>query len=443
LCFSKNKERTVFMAERSLMIKGLMPGLVERGRIKIGIKGEWKKSSAGKDFQLPQKLDHFVVTLMYRNDKTNNFEKDEDLHKMLGPEPTEIPIVLLFDDIELNFQTRYCCYRGQTMMCYGDGETGHALTDPKAGTRTDRACVCEHQDPKYTGPDKCKINGTLSCMIDKAGVVGGVWKFRTTSYNSVVGIISSLTLLKRITGGALAGVPLMLTLQPKTVSNPLTGANQGIYVVGIEFRGTVQTLQAEGHRIALENQKHQFQIAHIETEAKLLLAKNAGDEYGLTPAEIIEEWYPEEVCGPDGKRLGNPDAPPALAKPEAFEPLDKPAAPAAGPSVPEAPAQPGQAHAPAATPDNKPAQAKRGRPAKAPAQPAQAPAPSKGPFKTQAEIEAAAKAALPADPDADKPAPPLAAPVGPEPDAAQPQAAKPAVKATPAAPPVGGSLDLF
>ena len=42
------------------MIKNMMPQLAERGKIKIGERGEQKQSSQGKTFAQPKKLDHFV-----------------------------------------------------------------------------------------------------------------------------------------------------------------------------------------------------------------------------------------------------------------------------------------------------------------------------------------------------------------------------------------------
>jgi hypothetical protein len=61
------------------------------------------------------------------------------------------------------------------------------------------ACTCFRQEPSYAGRDRCKMNGNLSVLIDGMGGVGGVWRFRTTSYNSIVGIMSSMAFLRSIT----------------------------------------------------------------------------------------------------------------------------------------------------------------------------------------------------------------------------------------------------
>ena len=52
--------------QQSLIIKGLAPGLTERGKIKIGEKGRMIQSQRGTQFQPPQKLDHFRITTLYR-----------------------------------------------------------------------------------------------------------------------------------------------------------------------------------------------------------------------------------------------------------------------------------------------------------------------------------------------------------------------------------------
>ena len=48
------------------MIKNFIPRLAERGRIKIGDKGEMKTSQDGKQFANRGKLDHMVITTMQR-----------------------------------------------------------------------------------------------------------------------------------------------------------------------------------------------------------------------------------------------------------------------------------------------------------------------------------------------------------------------------------------
>lgn len=355
---------------KNLSIKNLVPGLVERGKIKIGIKGKWVKSQGpqGREFQIPQKLDHFVVTSMLRDPKTNNFMLDNQIMEMLGADPTEIPIRLLYDDIELNFQTRYGCYVGNQLFCYGDGETAQELKQD--GSRAAVSCTCERQDPLYGKRDKCKVNGTLSVIIDRADVVGGVWKFRTTSFNSVVNLLGSLTLIKRI-AGCLAGLPLNMTLAPKTVANPINQKMQTVYVVGVEFRGTVQKLRDNGLALALANAKHDIAIKDIEGEAKRLLSGAAGAFDADGGSEIEAEFYPDDAAAqkpekekPDPAQppvKNQPADTPAEETPDLSQPGAEPAQPP--PQPPEKPkrgrrkvARGAQAPAKTAQPDPPPAQ---------------------------------------------------------------------------------------
>mgnify|MGYP001317446236 CR=1 FL=1 len=275
--------------KRSPICKNLIPGLTERGKIKIGCKGAMRKSSAGNPYQQPVKLDHFIVTTLERS-QDGNFVKDETIHKIIGDKPKEIPVMLMFDDIALNFQCRYACYNGKTLFCSGDGEFADQLTEQK--TRKEVSCPCYRHEPTYTGKDKCKINGTLSVMIQGVNHVGGIHKFRTTGYNSTVGILSSLTLIRSLTGGYLAGLPLKMTIQPKVCTSPVDGSSQTVYVVGVEFAGSLSDLQQKTLQIAQGNAEFKARMLNVENEVRKLISVDASliDEAG----DITEEFYPDE-----------------------------------------------------------------------------------------------------------------------------------------------------
>lgn len=289
---------------KSPIIKNLIPGLTERGKIKIGKKGDQRKSTGGKYFQLPQKLDHFIVTTLDRGDD-NNFLADKDIHKEIGKTPKAVPVKLLYNDLSLNFQCRYSCYDGKTLDCSGDGEYAHRYNKENP---TLVKCPCGRQDPTYTAKLKCKINGTLSVIIDcQSASVGGVWKFRTTGYNSTVGILSSLTLIKSITGGILAGIPLNMTIMPKVATNPVDKSAVTIYVVGVEYKGSVEQLRDYSLHLAQNDAVYNQRILNIETEARKMISVETAlvDE----AADIVEEFIPEELV-------------PDLEKPESVEDIN-------------------------------------------------------------------------------------------------------------------------
>jgi hypothetical protein len=277
------------------MIKNLIPRLAERGRIKIGEKGEMKTSAQGKQFAQPKKLDHIVITTMQR-DAAGRLMPDTDLMVQINPKSdklTEIPIRLLYDDIDLNFFTRYACYKGSRCWCSGDGEEAQRLTGDN-GNYNPVPCPCERQDPMYQGQDKCKTLGTLSVLIEGVNRVGGVWSFRTTSFNSVNAILSSMALIKAITGGPLSGIPLMLVLSPKTVTIPTTGKPMVVFVMSIEYRGPESELAELGYERARQRVEHKIRMDLIEESArKLLVAPH--EEPTQVQVETAEEFYPEGV----------------------------------------------------------------------------------------------------------------------------------------------------
>jgi len=277
------------------MIKNLIPRLAERGRIKIGEKGEMKTSAQGKQFALPKKLDHIVITTMQR-DAAGRLMPDTDLMAQINPggdKLTEIPIRLLYDDIDLNFFTRYACYKGSRCWCSGDGETASRLTGDN-GNYQPVPCPCKRQDPMYQEQDKCKILGTLSVLIEGVNRVGGVWSFRTTSFNSVNAILSSMALIKAITGGPVSGIPLMLILSPKTIITPTTRKPMVVFVMSIEYRGSENELAELGYERARQRIEHKIRMDLIENQArKLVVAPH--EEPTQEQVETAEEFYPEGV----------------------------------------------------------------------------------------------------------------------------------------------------
>lgn len=272
--------------ELSPLVKGLRPGLTERGKIKIGIKGETRHSQKGTDYQLPQKLDHFVITTLEK-DNTGNFVKDYAIHEKLGDNPKRVPIMLLFDDIALNFQSRYACYQGKTLFCTGDGE--NAI---RKGVDDYIECPCERSETDYVPPqDRCKMLGVLSCIIRGIDSIGGVYKFRTTSYNSIQGITSSLAFIKQITGGPLMGIELDLVLGPKTTTSP-DGKTQTIYVVGIEYTGGIEQLRDEGLKALSQSVHHRKMLASVEHEVANIINVEVMDV-----DDVVEEFFPENAEG--------------------------------------------------------------------------------------------------------------------------------------------------
>ena len=287
------------------------------------MKGPKKTSAKGADYQPPVKLDYLLITTMERG-PDNNFLPDMEARAKFGEKPTNIPVRLLYDDPALNMPSRLAAYKGKTLWCTGDGEVAMRVTDDGKDRRP-VSCPCPLSDPAYQGSGpKCKINASLSVIIRGLGGVGGVWKLRTTSYNTVTSIASSMEYIRTITGGPLAGLPLVLSMRVKAATNPVDGAPVTIYVADLMFEGAdEEALMEAGHRVALERAKNHIRIETIESEARRVLALpppvNAplpGDD---SPEDITAEFYHAETI--DQEPTGAAAAIAALtAKPEPAPP---------------------------------------------------------------------------------------------------------------------------
>jgi hypothetical protein len=159
------------------------------------------------------------------------------------------------------------------------------------------------------------MNGVLSCIIRGIDTIGGVWKFRTTSYNSIQGITSSLFFIKQITGGPLAGIELELVLGPKTTTTP-EGATQTVYVVGIEYAGNVEKLRGEGLKTLTTNVYHRKQLAAVEQEVSKMIDVEVNNV-----DDTVDEFYPENAEGYKEPEIDlgykEQEAPPAITPEEA------------------------------------------------------------------------------------------------------------------------------
>lgn len=281
----------------AMNVKGITPTLFEAGKVKIGRKGREKPTREGGTFQMPEKLDHFLITRTIRG-QDNNFIVDDALIAKLQKDHDgklrRIPITLLYDSLDLNFQSRYACYIGKTLFCSGDGEEANQAipnAEKKISGYKQVPCVCKRAEFGYEGRDKCKITGKLQFVIRGAERIGGVHVFRTTGRNSVVSILSSLAMIQRVTGGLLAGIPLDLVVSPKNVADP-NGQQQTIQVVSVEFGGSMQALQDTAHGILLNNAKYGLQIGRIEEEARALLTAQPAPFSDELDDDDREEFFP-------------------------------------------------------------------------------------------------------------------------------------------------------
>lgn len=299
--------------------KGLNPRLAEIGKIKIGGKGKEITNRNNKKQRVPVKFDHFKVTTTER-DKDGNFIPDPDVMEALDSDkPRELKVRLPFDDIDMNFFTSYQFYVGAKLKCKGDGE--QATRRDKDGNETEVTCdteKCEYILPDAKGATKCKVSGILSCYLSDSPAFGGVYRFRTHSWNSVSNILAALTEFQRNTGGILQGIPMKLKMLKKATEEHGNVNTVTIVLDGIAIQ--------EMRQLAADERESRKMVSYDSaTEEKAI--KDAGfnpdtddpedveaeyyvdgepdeDEPGVS-AEDVQEAMTEDAGEPEGEESGN------------------------------------------------------------------------------------------------------------------------------------------
>lgn len=263
------------------IIKGFTPSLKEIGKIKIGGKGEERPKAGGGTFRVPVKFDHFEIKSLMRDEKGDLMR--DPVMDILDEFPKELDCILLFNEPTLNFITRYNQYQGGKCLCQGDGETARQAD----GTKIE----CNPETCPQFAKKLCKPNGILSVILMKSPRLGGVYKFRTTSFNSIRSILSSMFFLSSLTGGVLAMIPLKLTVSPMQVQPKDSAKPQTIYVVNIEFSGTAPELLQKTFEVQKYQSAMRESIMKLESKARMVLtAPETKEEI----KEIEAEFYSEQ-----------------------------------------------------------------------------------------------------------------------------------------------------
>lgn len=289
-----------------MSVAGIDPGLICVGRIKIGVKGEEKKSAGGKDFKQPEKLDHFIL-ITNEVDKDDRAVVDEELLKIVKENPlakknkdgnlVSIPIRLLYDDPDVNLRYQRTSTDGSKFACTGDGKIGK--------TRDGRTieCPCNKAvETGYSEKDKCKLTGTLSCVIDGVDSLGGCHKLYTTG-NSVKFILGSMLTISTVTGGMLRGLPLSLIIQRRKTNAPGAGFVT-VFNVGIVSPST-EKLQEIALNLAQGRATYFQKMEKIEEEARQIIYTPSEEEEKV----IADEFFVDLEAPPPGDKDAPPSSP--------------------------------------------------------------------------------------------------------------------------------------
>lgn len=265
------------------MIKnGLVKRFAEIGKIKIGGVGEIRKSKENKDYRLPIRFEHFVVTTTEKGND-GNFIINHSIMKKLGQEPKEISIRLPFDSIDLNFLTSFQYYHGKKCICRGDGETAIRINQEGKENKIN----CNPDTCEFLKSEKCKVSGILSCHLPISMEVGGIYRFRTHSWNSVSAILSALEYFSENTNGVLQNLPLKLKFLKKS-----TQEHGNVNIVTLILDGIELMKMRELAFIEYENRiKLGIDMKTIEDKAKEIGLLDDKDD----PADVEDEFYPPKT----------------------------------------------------------------------------------------------------------------------------------------------------
>jgi len=267
-----------------MMIQNIIPKLAEVGKIKIGGKAETKTPTG---HLLPEKWDHFEIATLMKDDE-GRLEMDDELNEIIGKDCKSLDIYLCYDSPSMNIPTYYSWFAKSKLVCMGNGVV--ATKTQEDGSKVEKRCNPK-ECPVYANK-KCKPYGRLSVILADSNRIGGVYVFRTTSWNSLRNILSSMSFIRTITGGVLAGLPLTMRLLPMSVVPKDLGRNVKIYVVNIEFSGAMQELQVAAKAEVERRLSIGMNMRQIESENRKLLADQVREEAEEEAEDIAAEFAP-------------------------------------------------------------------------------------------------------------------------------------------------------
>lgn len=140
--------------------------------------------------------------------------------KSYGAQPTELNILLPFNDIDRNFDAYYEAYQAGGLVYRSDGQRVLYEINPTNGQKIVVNGQPEKAHHAVTG---MKATGRLKVIVPELGRAAFL-VIHTTSVHDIGNLSGQLRALQQVNGGRLAGIPLKLRRRPVQISTP-TGEN--------------------------------------------------------------------------------------------------------------------------------------------------------------------------------------------------------------------------
>lgn len=290
--------------------------LPEVGMVKMGYRDRGNPRTSKNDnvYYLPKKTDYFLI-MKKELDNDGFYIPDVEAMSNLGhtveqtekgnyytdPPITEIDIAFPVNDLELIFHSSYRYYAQNEIICAGDGSSAvHKVYKDEEGNELKKPGSKECECPcPYLERGACKPYGELSFMLLKSPTFGGIYKLRTTGFNTTTFLQSSISQMAKLTKGWMAGVPFKLKLMMKDGSYTDKGGKSHpttFPVAYLEYAGQTNELIEASNRI-----EQGIPEGQLEREKKLLLSKdNYGDE---TEQRLINEEFSPGTIDDDPTQL--------------------------------------------------------------------------------------------------------------------------------------------
>jgi len=167
---------------------------------------------------LPVKDDHFSLTTLVQEKRDRSWGKHplEARHAKSDEKLRAIPVTIAFNDVNLNLNNRFSAFdvKSGRVLCAGNGEKARRATEDGV---QDIACP-RPEGCEYGQRQRCKNMSRAYFKVEGQSDELGVFILRTTSYNSLNYLATRLSELHGLTGGRIAGMPMMLVMESKTTT---------------------------------------------------------------------------------------------------------------------------------------------------------------------------------------------------------------------------------
>lgn len=267
----------------------------------------------------------FIVDLGY--------VRDDAFHEIegVGSSPSSLRVRLLYPRWNQNLIAFLGAYGGGAWVCRGNGVQA---TDEKSGDCS-IPCPCprlkqfsgtydgdtpndgvKYKDGnawKYDGVHPCKPHAQLNVMLEDAGIFGGFWAFKTTSYETISNLKKSLRMFEEVFR-RIDGLPFELRVMAATKQIP-GGGTTTQPIVTVVLPANMDTARQLAADAAAESRKflpagreldHETYLEAVISEMEEEAETYAGE---FLPAEVIEEEKEGRGDGPDGSGGRHPSPP--------------------------------------------------------------------------------------------------------------------------------------